>query len=190
MAITYGRDWAYAHDRLRGTIVRHDGRPAVIQSVNSRGETAFNYLGYTVVENDHLDNFNLDPVPLGYINMNNTAKYIGRMPARQYRQGVRHNTIIGKDGGRVPYNEPDLFNCIVGSYPGLETCIELVYNGEFNRRAWTKKYAIGRHNRSKTLLTLLYKDKDVGTIRLKDLKPTLKKHYIWLKEDLEALLKC
>src|SRR5699024_3329179 len=117
----YGNDYAYADSRIKGTIVRLNGEPVLVERVGP---------DYCIVQaweeyprgrqiRCNLDDLDVKPVPLGFINSGYVADYAYRLPMqRDWRQGLRSNNCRLESGrDLLEINKKALRNCIVGRYP-------------------------------------------------------------------------
>lgn len=174
MSWMYGEDYQYASSRLDGTVVRHNGLPVIVHSINHRtGETVLMPLAGGEHYVTHARELDCTPVPLGYVNYRGVAIYCQRIPARRYRQGLSDITLscVKNGGARVePIPLTALNHCIVNDYPPYVEAIKsaLVV-------AWHRDWA-------SSINKLYYKGGCVGTT-VKGL-PVLGKEYIYLTEAL------
>jgi hypothetical protein len=119
----------YAHSRLAETIVRLGELPVYILSVVNDGNSIV--VNYNNIMEDEppktapLSDFNLDPVPLGYVNFKGKSTYLSRMPMRKdWRQGMRIINITDINGTNphsMPYKV--IGQTIIGKYPSFDRCI-------------------------------------------------------------------
>lgn len=120
----------YAHTRLSETIIRLGDIPVYV--LNTVQDGANIIVNYNDIMDDGppksapLDQFNLDPVPLGYVNFKGRTSYLSRMPMRKdWRQGMRISNIADL-GGLNPHSMPYkvIGQTIIGKYPTFERCIQ------------------------------------------------------------------
>ena len=117
MTIEYTQDAEYAGQKLSGSIVRLNGRPIYIERVYSDGSVyATNFMGHEV--NCQLNELDLEPVPLGYINLKRDAIYGQRMPSRYYIQGLRNNNFTSL-GGAYGYAPSSFSSSVFHDYGGV-----------------------------------------------------------------------
>ena len=120
----------YAHTRLTETVIRHGNVPVLVMSVGTKDDKIWvqyiNLLdGGETIHGDEIDNFNLDPVPLGYVNYKNLAYYLTRMSMRKdWRQGLRLLNVVGPDGDRPPVPLKTIGETIVGNFPSFKSCLD------------------------------------------------------------------
>lgn len=184
----YGKDFAYAGTRIAGTIVRlaKTGEPVSVDHVSANGICGVAPITKIGQLNDylevHLDDLDLTPVSLGYINCAGQAAYIMRIPIRRgpANQGLRQENSVCSNGRRL-YGLPmdALRNCILGKYPTFEKAVQgsvTKKDGAVKCIAFNRHWAIhGKY--------LLYKNNlVVGTIEKG--KPVLDDKFKHLKESL------
>ena len=120
----------YAKSRLVETVIRRGDIPVYVQDVTTMDGEIWVYYqklmdGDDEIYGDGLDDFNLDPVPLGYVNYKNFAYYLTRMPMRKdWRQGLRLLNVVGPDGDRPPVPLKTIAETIVGNFPTFKSCLE------------------------------------------------------------------
>lgn len=186
----YGKDFAYAHTRITGSIVRlaKSGEPVYVEGVLNNG---------TCVVSDirkmqdgepthvHLDDLNVEPVRLGYVNVAGQAVYLMRVPIRKGpgNQGLRSENSVCSNGQRLLQLPMDaLYNCIVGKYP---TYIKALAGVGKNKGVVVKTIAFSRHW-AISGSALMYKNRCVGSCA--DGKPVLDESHQYLRESLGELL--
>jgi hypothetical protein len=181
----YGRDYHYANTRLADTVVRLEkcGTPIYLHTVHGNGEVVYETLDVKNAPHQvcHLDDVNTCPVPLGYVNHQGGCSFIERMPVRRYRQGLRRDNMVSRDGTNVSRLAWEhIAKTIKGEYPSLEKCVkDSINNGAVY--AWSRNWAIDWQS------NIYYKGTLVGTKTSKtsfELKP----RYQYLKEALEESL--
>ena len=121
MTVSYDNDYEYAHAKLSGSIVRHKGQPVTVFSVNEEGAAIKNHI--TLLCNCvPLEELDLTPVPLGYVNLGDGANYLTRIPHRSWKQGVRFGSLhtFSKYVCNFSVEGIELTNTILGRYPKLE----------------------------------------------------------------------
>lgn len=118
----------YANNRLKETIVRlKDGKPILILSVRSEQEIVYSDLSQDCSGVCTLSDLNIDPVPLGYCNINNLSRYLVRMPMRQdWKQGLRSNSLRDIAGRRVEIQYKYLVDTIMGKFPSFKAAIDRI----------------------------------------------------------------
>lgn len=93
-------DVQYAKNRLVETIVRYKERAVLVHNVWDGGESlrlsSSDCVTGEFVEDNDIDEFDLTPVPLGFVNKHKKTLYVSRKPMREdWRQGFRtHNAQI------------------------------------------------------------------------------------------------
>lgn len=183
--ISYGTDYGYANDRLSGTLVRYEGYPCFIHNINlSDGRVSASFLTTDRFkdQNLYLKYFDLSPVPLGYVNLKSAVSYVLRYAKRQYKQGLRSNTLSFK-GPRVSMESPEFADSIMNRFPELETCLDYVENEEKQSIAFHRKFAIRKTSKN---IMLDYRGFSCGALR-KD-KLSLEPKFLHLQESLEEAI--
>lgn len=190
----YGNDYRYAATRLDDSIARLvDGTPVYIHSVEESG--VVNYLVLkelglpgTTSKRAKLESFNLEPVPLGYINSKTGCKYIQRIPVRKWKQGLRVGENCNVNNANVDYVA--LAQSIQGVYPSFKDVVSknvTIGNNPFKKPdnpfviAWHRHWSLDKKNNS-----ISYRGDVVGS--LVDGYPKLLPQYKYLQECLEESL--
>lgn len=91
----YGTDYRYAATRLNETIVRRNNQPVLVRNVSGDGMVDY----YNILDGERgscrLEDLDVRPMPLGYVNKAKKAYYMTRVPKRSdWRQGVRANNVM------------------------------------------------------------------------------------------------
>jgi hypothetical protein len=125
----------YAGSRLDQTVIRKDKTPILVQSCedNSMG-IIVNWKGImeTGYGVDYLHDLNLNPVPLGYVNHNDTVTYMTRMPMREdWKQGLRDRNITTADGFNNELSYKQIGHTIMGNFPKFSKVLEGVCSNAF-----------------------------------------------------------
>lgn len=178
----YGDDWDYANSRLAGTVVRLDGEPVFVHSINP------GMVGVLAKLNDLYNSFEADakaldlvPVPLGMCNFREQAHYLSRVPLRRdWKQGLRKEN-FHSETVHVQLIPPEILRAvIVGEYPTLEECFAMMAKKKIKSAAWHRHWAITSENE------LLYKNEGcVGIVEGKEL--ILDGAYRYLQEALREV---
>jgi len=124
-----------------------------------------------------VDSLNLEPVSLGYVNVEDRAIFVVRKPMRQdWRQGLRREnyTFLG-DMGWDELPEKELRNTILGKYPSLEEAKAITIKNNKASVAFSRNFALGGNN-------LYYKTRVVGTNMM------LSPKFSYLQGRLESVL--
>lgn len=176
----YSDDYEYANSRLAETIVRLGKEPIFVFSVRSGMTVQYAPLSdLTDVKICHIDELNLQPVPLGYCNYNKHASYLTRMPMRRdWRQGLRRGnfcSLNAVNADRIPYES--LRQAIIGDFPSLAAALEAAK--KVKSIAWHRHWAVDNFGQ------LFYKGgtKPVGKVVNGELQ--LDSRYIYLNESLK-----
>lgn len=188
----YGKDFGYANSRVAGTLVRlkKNNEPVLVQIVGNSGICIVTPAeDIETREKDlrvHLDDLNLEPVPLGYVNNSGYAIYLQRIPVRRGpgNQGLTQAN-CGSSGERLwRFPAKSLRQCILGEYPTFAKAVEEAKvprrNGSRKLIAFNRHWAISQDE-------LYYKNTLlVGNI-VKG-KPILNPKFNYLKEYLAELV--
>lgn len=197
MSVKY-KDNMYANDRLTGTIVRHNNTPIYIDRVSGDGWAYGHSLGGGVpkviqVQQEELD---LTPVPLGNVNELDSVLFVQRMPKRRdWRQGLRRSnmhvsTVVGLPRD-VNLTGQGIVKTIMGVYPNVEECLEMVLCEEVLGRAFSRYFSVGSRL-AKKRATLHFRDKGIGTVGYNvagELSFEITQDYRFLNEFLQEELK-
>lgn len=191
MSICYGNDYEYANDRLRGTVITYKGHPIHVERIRGGGLVEGFFLATNRFNGEriHLNDCDLSPIRLGYINLKRDAVYITRMPQRQYRQGLNQRQIVlSKKKRNMPprliFSKP-LTDMLSDRYPDIDTCLDLLQNDEKTSVAFSKKFSLTKDNRKS--IGLEYRGKIVGRVNNSDNDIVLEKKFLFLKELLEEV---
>jgi hypothetical protein len=178
----YNDNPEYARSRLEGTVIRTGlGEPVYVSSVEP-SDTGVSCntirLKDSYIESFPLDNLDLTPVPLGYLNKGTNALWVFRKPIRASKQGLSMNNCnIQTISREWPLKE--LHKTILGEYDPLSVLLPKISKGSLNTVGFDRHFAMG-------LTTLLYKGKEAGTVA--NGKFSLNRRYWYLTEYLEEVL--
>lgn len=187
----YGKDFTYAGTRIQESVVRllKDNEPVMVRNVGNRGQCLVTPIEFIETRDKdilvHLDDLNLEPVPLGYVNTGGKAIYLQRIPVRRGpgNQGLTQNN-CGSTGERLwRFPSKSLRQCIIGKYPTFDKAVE---ESKVNMRsghkiiAFHRYWAVGNE-------TLYYKNELVVGAIVKG-KPVLGSSYQYLKEALSEIV--
>ena len=181
--LDYKGDYSYANQRLAGTYIYYEGSPILVVSIDQFGVVTFNRCGLGGdAEKCRLSECSLEPLRLGYINDGPLAHYLRRFPARVQRQGLQDRIMYSSMGRIVALESIPFLNCVIGSYPNLNVCLELVANKEVQSVAFSRTFALKVNERNNKIE---YKGKIVGSLVGESLKLKLDKGREYLQESLE-----
>jgi len=180
--VCYGKDYDYASSRLNNTIVRLKGEPVYVLSVEMDG------VWYKDSSNKKhktsLEDFDLTPVPLGYVNYVKNAKFVSRKPQRYYKQGLCYESINNANDGPCC---DSVYMTILGIFPSLDVCVDRLLGGCVKSVAFSRDFALELHSNSK--FNLLYRGKKVGNAEYNKVEAfvniKLEDEYSFLEEVLE-----
>lgn len=136
----------YAQAKLGGTIVRYGNIPVTVLSVSQDGTVIYSVLGSEEHGQCKLKQLDINPVPLGYANLNKSVLYICRRPMRQdWRQGLRKQNMTCPENISINVQPGTLHNVIKGIYPSYDECVEkLGHYTSVQGIAFNREFAIRR----------------------------------------------
>lgn len=146
---TMYKDYNYANQRLINTIVRLNNIPVFIIAVNHDGSTLYYEVGGSGEhKSEHLDNFDLKPMPLGYVNYDGASTYLQRMPLRRdWRQGARAHNVNSSNldfNTRTILNSRAFVKCVLNEYPTFKKCFHEVYEDGHRSSSFSREFALVR----------------------------------------------
>lgn len=140
----------YARSRLVETIIRLGNIPVMINQVSGEDDNIIlHYESLLNPSNDQapLSQFNLDPVPLGYVNYKARASYLSRSPMRRdWRQGARMINIVDNDGFSprgMPYRV--IAQTMMGSFPKWKNCLETIASKDIVSVAFHRDFCVQKN---------------------------------------------
>lgn len=181
----------YAASRLVETIIMYDGEPVLVRSVGMMDDQISVRCTRLLDEEDklmdvYLDDCDINPVSLGYVNHKKTAHYIMRAPMRRdWRQGLRMLNIVDSEGASprgIPYRT--IAHTIMGSYPTFKSSLERL-NGKDKilRMAFSRDFSVTKEG------DLTYKGLiDVGKVDMNSGSILIHDNCNWIGEALDEAL--
>jgi len=178
----------YAGSRLTETVIRLGEKPVLVHAVDydKEGRIRIKYedIMEDIINRDTIDKFNLDPVPLGYVNADGEARYVTRMPLRNdWKQGIRQRSICDVGGygvNHIPYRT--IGYTIMGKFPKLSTVLDRVSRGH-SSMAFSREFAITSTG------TLKYKSLfDVGQVNMNNGSVAIDPACSWVKEHYDEVM--
>ena len=172
-------DLDYAANRLMGTIVSYMGDPVYVHHPD--GDYFYvEFLGTRKKKNVPAMELDINPIPLGYVNTDHGAVYVGRKPIRKdWRQGYRENNSFSFGNPIRDIQFQYLHDTVKGIYPPFTGCMKRAKN-KHEKVAFHREWCVDQHNH------LIYKDEHVGD--WKDERFILKENKMYLEGKLvEAL---
>lgn len=123
---------AYAASRLIDTIILCDGAPVIVRNVEKSDAGSGIVVKYTEIldptdrtKRADINQFDLNPVRLGYVNYRKDPVYLTRAPMRRdWRQGLRTMNIYDAHGNNprmIPYHV--IAQTIMNNYPTFESAL-------------------------------------------------------------------
>lgn len=181
----------YARSRLIETVIRHGNKPVMVYDVGVHSLTNKIIIKYQDIMNsdevmleDEIDNFNLDPVPLGYVNWKNYAYYLTRMPMRKdWRQGLRLLNIVLPDGDRPPVPLKTVGETIMGNFPSFKSCLDKLNSKKtIKAMAFCRDFSVSTQEiQYKGMFPIGKVDMENGNIHIND-------GMSWIREALDEAL--
>lgn len=181
-------DVQYAKNRLVETIVRYKERAVLVHNVWDGGESlrlsSSDCVTGNINNDDDINEFDLTPVPLGFVNKDRGVKYVARRPMREdWRQGLRgHNAHVlwGDDDRQHVFDYRSLGMTINGEFPKIGE-MPLLF-GE--RVAWHRDFCYDATG------AIYYKwhGKVGNFISLNERQFLLDAEYHWIEESLREAL--
>lgn len=145
----YGRDFDYAENRLSGSIVRlvDSGEPIQVVDIDHTGRCRFFHLDGRDSEPVfcNLNDLNVRPVPLGYVNCGKSVAYLMRVPKRRdWKQGLRRNSCYSSGQDFEDLHGVAIRNCILGRYPTFDRAVNITLGDKPTRNdtAFSRHWAI------------------------------------------------
>lgn len=177
----------YAGNRLNESIVTHKDQPVRVLACgggeNKRIVVSVEYLNTGNKSKIPLEDIDLTPVKLGFVNTNRGIGYLARISLRKdWKQGLRMNNLRSCFGvGIDDLRDIDLYRVIKGKYPSFNTALEnTVCDGI--PRAFSRNFAIAIVNDTPSLF---YKWAGiVGTIE--NGRPKIATEFEYLLQELEG----
>lgn len=176
--------------RLDNVIVRHEGEPCYVRSVEQpRVSYMLNieYLRTEVAGRVNLKDKTLDlsPVPLGNMNHEGTCYFASRAPQRMWKQGLHRDNFMCKsmENGFVgiPINCKALVNTILGEYPTIKDGVKMIEQGTMVAVGFSRNFSLIEKRtlvfNSKLIIGRL--DEDLVSFHLGNT-------YLYLKEHLQS----
>lgn len=192
MSITYSDDYAYADAKLSDSVVLLKGIPVLIHGVGvDTGIVGYQTLGmYGRNSSAPLKEFDLTPITLGNINVEEGyTTYVTRLPTRSWKQGLRASSVYFANRNLARYfsiHRSSFINCVLGKYPRLNSCLEMLFNAEASGIAFSRDFSLLKPNK-KGVATLLFKGTEVGFLLpdKNNSRPALQPRFQFLQELLE-----
>lgn len=192
-SLNYGKDFQYASTRLRSSVVLYGKEPVLLGDIDGKGYVFVEYLVTGMVDRVPLDNLNLTPVELGYVNdigNRDKAVYCFRDPARLYKQGLTKENFRRNDKMRSSFKCATVGRTIKNIFPKISSCIEYLLNDELDKIAFSRDFALEKYKED---ILLIYRDTIVGVVLwnsiANNINYKLNIGYEFLQEVLEEAIK-
>lgn len=180
----------YAATRLIETIILYKGRPVKVTNCLQQAAKKI-WIVATDIENgaivqDYLDNFDMNPPLLGYVNTEKQCTYMTRMPMRKdWKQGLRKNNLVSYSGYAPDIAMKFIAKTIMGVFPSVgEACARInkfnaAGNGYKGGQAFDRNFAIDQFGR------VWYKNIfQIGVVDMKTSGIKVDPAYEWTREAL------
>lgn len=120
-------DGEYANTRLEGTLVRHKGRAVLVLRVKEDLRAVIEDLEKEDTTEVCIDDLNLQSPPLGFVNVGSHCLYLARRPMRRdWRQGVRPNSVRALVGRVERLSTREIASCINGVFPSVDEALQIL----------------------------------------------------------------
>jgi hypothetical protein len=183
----------YARGRLSGTIIRHMGKAVIVNDVRHDGPKQPLRVSAMIIKDkkeisDKIDNFDLSPVPLGFVNYAKRndvpfATYMARTPIRQdWRQGLRKQNAVFL-WGAAWWHEEEIADTIEGLFPELDQALGIAKK-KGGIVAWNREFAVDKDSN----IYHRFYDK-VGNFIDGGKRFLLDNKFFWVEENLKAVVK-
>jgi hypothetical protein len=192
MGIDYSTDLSYANNRLTETVVLHKDKPVWVSNVDIDSGIVF---CVALPSNNRfevdLQELDLTPIELGFVNEQYNCYYLQRVPSRQWRQGLRASQITSVTGSYIRQysitTSSGFVNMVLGKYPSPEECLESFINEEASSKAFSKHFGFSRSGRKDKSLDLMFRGVRVGIAKIGTSRiiTELDKKFFYLDEFLE-----
>jgi hypothetical protein len=185
--VSYGTDYEYAATRLSGTLVRLNLQPVYVKDIDHETGEVYYLSGMNLkTKKCHLNELDLTPIPLGYINIGRDVSYVQRIPSRSYKQGFHGNSMYSNKL-HVDLVSTSMFNTIRGLYPKTLEVVEHLMCGEADEKAFSRRFSLSAG--AKKVFGLNFRGKGVGTASLNfgamNLNYSFNDKFKFLQETLE-----
>lgn len=163
----YADDIDYARRRLVGTVVRTPtGNPFYVTQVEQDDGDLRCYGHDYAVDRDAnhlLAEVNLEPLPLGFVNLTNDMAFLCRKPMRRdWRQGLSQNNLViyGNLSARdFPYKL--LKQPVLKQYPSWSAALTKLTSTKKMSMAFSRDFGFSKHQDN---ISLIFRKHVVGTI--------------------------
>ncbi len=156
-------------NQLVGTVVRKGKNAVTVEAIRGQGRDLVASVCTLATKRTsavRVDELDLKPVKLGYINTRQGTRYLTRIPMRRWKHGLDSNNVdaIGIRGQRVNFDirshSRALAACIRGQYPVFDECIDTVEQ-DGTSRAFSRNFAL---RQGSSRIEVYYKGRKVGHV--------------------------
>lgn len=161
---TFYETYQDANMYLSGSIILDGEEPVIVNEVEQNFMAniipiAANH-GY--VKDLKGGDFNINPIPLGYLNRDDNSYYISRLPKRSWRQGLSRNNILTD----LPWQRmlcEGFVDMAKNIYPSFKQSLGKVDSGDVKRCAFNRKFCLELNQRTGNI-SVCYKTRSVGDV--------------------------
>lgn len=192
--VDYTNESSYGTSRMSGSFALIRGKPKYINTIGNDNKVYYGDLN-TGIEGKvwsekcaDLKDMNNSELRLGFVNNPLRLMYVSRVPSRQWRQGIRQQSLIDLFTLKnVSVSIKGFSETLQGIFPVIGDCMELIECEESKAVAFCNKYAIGK----KTVgggFVLKHRNLNIGTISLSKYNIpnfNLEEEFRFLNEDVE-----
>lgn len=135
----------YARQALANSLIRVGESPVWVGGFDGWATTLYypiNGKTSRVEDIREVKKLNIEPVPLGYVNLKTRAEFISRIPRRRWKQGLSREAVSAPVSD-IFLKSRALGNCILNRYPAIEVSILLVKTHQVVSSAFNREWAIG-----------------------------------------------
>lgn len=184
----YSDDPDYASKRLNNTLIRlKNGNPFHVSKVTHNEGGVLGAVGIDLVEVvkswNRLDDFDLEPVPLGFVNVDGNMVFTCRKPMRKdWRQGLSANSLLTY--GQIhahDLNFKHLIQPILNQYPSYLRALEEL--PKRNSVAFCRDFGLVKKDKKTVLVFRKY---EVGFVD--EVRPVLNHDKTFLQQHLEEVI--
>ena len=189
----YGGDTDYIKTRLGGTVVLYNNLPHFVDKIASTKTAFITRLGHSNYFEVLIKDLDINPFPLGLVNVKKRVTLLTRTPSRQYKQGLWDQNFKYSHLS-IPYTSKQIEDLVSNKYPRIQECAEMLSCQESDERAFSREFFMGAELEegedliSKKNYPLNYRFKPVGLVGINpkegSVSYSLKSKYKFLEEML------
>lgn len=162
----YSDDIEYARRRLVNTVIRTPaGNPFYVVSIDQGPDDLLCFGQDLVVERDFtfpLRSLNLEPIPLGFVNLSSSMLFLCRKPMRRdWRQGLSLQSLVVYGGDARDISFKLLKQPVLKQYPSWRQAVERLTSTSKSSIAFSRDFGLTKRHGG---LDLVYRKHLVGTV--------------------------